>query len=62
MLKEKMLIGASFKVETSFLDKALINLTIEYGLFATEFRSKQNECYHCVTKIKANEINLLKIK
>jgi len=36
--------------------------SIEYGLFATEFRNKRNECYHCVTKIKANEINLLKIK
>jgi len=36
--------------------------SIQYGLTALEFRSKQNECYHCTSKIKANEVNLLKIK
>ena len=36
--------------------------SMEYGLFATEFRSQQNECYHCEADIKANEISLLKIK
>ena len=36
--------------------------SIEYGLFATEFRNQQNGCYYCTAKIKANEINLLKVK
>jgi len=36
--------------------------SIEYGLFTTEFRNQQNGCYFCEAKIKANEINLLKVR
>jgi len=36
--------------------------SIEYGLFATEFKNQQGGCYYCEAKVKANEINLLKIK
>lgn len=34
--------------------------SIEYGLFATEFKNKEGGCSRCEAKIKANEINLLK--
>jgi len=35
--------------------------SIEYGIYATEFRSQNNGCYFCEAKVKANEISLLKI-
>ena len=35
--------------------------SMEYGLFATEFRNQENGCNKCEAKIKANEISLLKV-
>jgi hypothetical protein len=36
--------------------------SIEYGVFLTEYRNSDNGCYYCIAKIKANEVNLLKIR
>jgi len=44
-----------------YAEKAKI-YSIEYGIFTTEHRNPENGCYYCEAKIKAHEINLLKIK
>lgn len=44
-----------------YAEKAKI-YSIEYGIFTTEHRNSENGCYFCEAKIKANEINLLKVR
>jgi len=35
---------------------------IEYGIFASEFRSQSGACKECIAKVIANKINLLRVK
>ena len=37
-------------------------VSLEYGMFTTEFRNQNNGCYFCEAKLQAEEISLFKIK
>jgi len=37
-------------------------ISLEYGMFTTEFRNPNNGCYFCEAKLQAEEISLFKIK